>query len=97
MSLQGYYRKAKVLQEMGHVDESLQVFLHCLALDESFRQAKHEVELVRYFFMVAWLAASRSDLRGLLCSHIVRFQQTMVPMSFSKNPAICLTESECFC
>lgn len=55
LSFQGYYRKAKVLQEMGQVDESLQVFLHCLALDENFCQAKHEVELVRYdVFMVNW-------------------------------------------
>ncbi|XP_062379595.1 LON peptidase N-terminal domain and ring finger 1, like isoform X2 [Sardina pilchardus] len=45
-SPEGYYRKAKVLQEMGEVDESLQVFLHCLALDESFCQAKREVELI---------------------------------------------------
>ncbi|KAG5285701.1 hypothetical protein AALO_G00006410 [Alosa alosa] len=45
-SPEGYYRKAKVLQEMGEVDESLQVFLHCLALDENFCQAKREVELI---------------------------------------------------
>lgn len=32
---------------MGHVDDSLQVFLQCLALDENFHQAKQEVELVR--------------------------------------------------
>ncbi|KAL2098098.1 hypothetical protein ACEWY4_007305 [Coilia grayii] len=45
-SPEGYYRKAKVLQEIGQVDECLQVFLHCLALDESFGQAKHEVEMI---------------------------------------------------
>ncbi|XP_063075475.1 LON peptidase N-terminal domain and ring finger 1, like isoform X2 [Engraulis encrasicolus] len=45
-SPEAYYRKAKVLQEMGQVDESLQVFLHCLALDESYGQAKHEVEMI---------------------------------------------------
>ena len=45
--LQGYYQKAKVLQQMDQVDESLQVFLHCLALDEGFPRAKREVELVR--------------------------------------------------
>jgi len=33
---------------MGHVDESLQVFLQCLALDENFHQAKQEVEMVRW-------------------------------------------------
>lgn len=41
-----YFRKAKILQEMGCVDESLQVFLQCLALDENFHQAKREVELI---------------------------------------------------
>ncbi|XP_068079207.1 LON peptidase N-terminal domain and RING finger protein 1 isoform X2 [Danio rerio] len=43
---EGYFQKAKILQEMGHVDESLQVFLQCLALDENFHQAKREVELL---------------------------------------------------
>ncbi len=46
--LQGYFQKAKILQEMGHVDDSLQDFLQCLALDENFHQAKQEVELVRF-------------------------------------------------
>lgn len=45
-SPEGYFRKAKILQEMGHVDDSLQVFLQCLALDENFHQAKQEVELI---------------------------------------------------
>ncbi|KAG1972014.1 LON peptidase N-terminal domain and RING finger protein [Pimephales promelas] len=45
-SPEGYFRKAKLLQEMGHVDESLQVFLQCLALDENFHQAKQEVEMI---------------------------------------------------
>ncbi|TRY58148.1 hypothetical protein DNTS_014191 [Danionella cerebrum] len=43
---EGYFQKAKVLQEMGLVDESLQVFLQCLAFDENFHQAKREVELI---------------------------------------------------
>ncbi|KAL1270197.1 hypothetical protein QQF64_032486 [Cirrhinus molitorella] len=45
-SPEGYFQKAKILQEMGHVDESLQVFLQCLAVDENFHQAKREVELI---------------------------------------------------
>lgn len=45
-SPEGYFRKAKILQEMGHVDDSLQDFLQCLALDENFHQAKQEVELI---------------------------------------------------
>ncbi|XP_028833572.1 LON peptidase N-terminal domain and RING finger protein 1 [Denticeps clupeoides] len=45
-SPEGYFRKATVLQEMGRADESLQVFLQCLALDEGFSQAKCAVELI---------------------------------------------------
>ncbi|XP_051524340.1 LON peptidase N-terminal domain and RING finger protein 1-like [Myxocyprinus asiaticus] len=45
-SPEGYFCKAKILQEMGHVDESLQVFLQCLAIDENFHHAKQEVELI---------------------------------------------------
>uniref|UniRef100_A0A3B4Z4Z3 LON peptidase N-terminal domain and RING finger protein 1-like n=1 Tax=Stegastes partitus TaxID=144197 RepID=A0A3B4Z4Z3_9TELE len=40
------YRKAMVLHEMGQVDESLQVFLHCLAVDEDFPCAKRQVEKI---------------------------------------------------
>lgn len=38
-----------VLHEMGQVDESLQVFLHCLTIDEDFPGAKRKVEKVRDF------------------------------------------------
>lgn len=44
---QASFRKAMVLHEMGQVDESLQAFLHCLALDEDFPCAKRQVEKVR--------------------------------------------------
>lgn len=47
MPLQATFRKAVVLFEMGQVDKSLHVFLHCLALDESFPCAKRHVEKVR--------------------------------------------------
>lgn len=40
------YRKAMVLHEMGQVDESLQVFLQCLAVDEDFPCAKRQVEKI---------------------------------------------------
>uniref|UniRef100_A0A3B4H9N9 LON peptidase N-terminal domain and ring finger 1 n=1 Tax=Pundamilia nyererei TaxID=303518 RepID=A0A3B4H9N9_9CICH len=40
------FRKALVLHEMGQVDESLQVFLHCLAVDEDFPCAKRQVEKI---------------------------------------------------
>ncbi|CAB1426897.1 unnamed protein product [Pleuronectes platessa] len=40
------FRKAMVLHEMGQVDESLQVFLHCLSVDEDFPCAKRQVEKI---------------------------------------------------
>lgn len=42
-----------VLHEMGQVDESLKVFLHCLAVDEDFPCAKRQVEKVRGLTMSA--------------------------------------------
>ncbi|XP_068614597.1 LON peptidase N-terminal domain and RING finger protein 1-like [Brachionichthys hirsutus] len=41
-----FYRKAMVLHEMGQVDESLQAFLQCLAVDEDFPSAKRQVEKI---------------------------------------------------
>uniref|UniRef100_A0A3B3QVW4 LON peptidase N-terminal domain and ring finger 1 n=1 Tax=Paramormyrops kingsleyae TaxID=1676925 RepID=A0A3B3QVW4_9TELE len=40
---QGYFQKARILQEMGQVDDSLQVFLHCLLLDADFMPARRKV------------------------------------------------------
>ncbi|XP_038124973.1 LOW QUALITY PROTEIN: LON peptidase N-terminal domain and RING finger protein 1-like [Cyprinodon tularosa] len=45
-SAEALFRKAVVLYEMGQVDESLQVFLHCLTIDENFPDAKREVEKI---------------------------------------------------
>lgn len=45
-SAEAVFRKAMVLHEMGQVDESLQVFLQCLALDEDFPCAKRQVEKI---------------------------------------------------
>lgn len=45
-SAEATFRKAMVLFEMGQVDKSLQVFLHCLALDENFPCAKRHVEKI---------------------------------------------------
>ncbi|XP_068798915.1 LON peptidase N-terminal domain and RING finger protein 1 [Struthio camelus] len=39
-----YFRKGKVLHDSGFVGDALQLFLHCLALDEDFLPAKLEVE-----------------------------------------------------
>ncbi|KAM9792870.1 LON peptidase N-terminal domain and RING finger protein 1 [Neosynchiropus ocellatus] len=43
---EAFYWKAMVLHDMGQVDESLQVFLQCLALNEDFPRAKRQVEKV---------------------------------------------------
>ncbi|XP_041047136.1 LON peptidase N-terminal domain and ring finger 1, like isoform X2 [Carcharodon carcharias] len=43
---EGYFRKARVLYTMGLVDEAVQSFLQCLALDEDFTPAKVEVEKI---------------------------------------------------
>lgn len=45
-SAEALFRKAMVLHEMGQVDESLQVFLRCLAVDEDFPCAKRQVEKI---------------------------------------------------
>lgn len=45
-SAEALFRKAMVLHEMGQVDESLQVFLSCLAVDEDFPCAKRQVEKI---------------------------------------------------
>lgn len=41
-----YFRRGKVFHSAGSVDDALQLFLHCLALDEEFLPAKLEVEKV---------------------------------------------------
>ncbi|XP_028265171.1 LON peptidase N-terminal domain and RING finger protein 1 [Parambassis ranga] len=46
LSAEALFRKAMVLHEMGEVNESLQVFLHCLAVDEDFPCAKRQVEKI---------------------------------------------------
>ncbi|XP_041640834.1 LON peptidase N-terminal domain and ring finger 1, like [Cheilinus undulatus] len=45
-SAEAAFRKAMVLYEMGQVDESLQAFLQCLAVDEDFPRAKRQVEKI---------------------------------------------------
>lgn len=52
------FRKAMVLHEMGQVDESLQVFLQCLAVDEDFPCAKRQVEKVRAWRTYDWSAGA---------------------------------------
>lgn len=57
LPFQAMFRKAMVLYEMGQVDKSLQVFLQCLALDESFPSAKAHMEKVHRFGLCDALSA----------------------------------------
>ncbi|KAM7161577.1 LON peptidase N-terminal domain and RING finger protein 1-like isoform 2-T2 [Macrochelys suwanniensis] len=43
---EGYFRKGKVLLEMGQKSEALLQFHHCLALNPSFPAAQHEMEKI---------------------------------------------------
>ncbi|XP_061627074.1 LON peptidase N-terminal domain and ring finger 1, like isoform X2 [Phyllopteryx taeniolatus] len=45
-SAEALFQKATVLRETGRADESLQVFLKCLAVDEDFPCAKTQVEKI---------------------------------------------------
>ncbi|XP_007237027.3 LON peptidase N-terminal domain and ring finger 1, like [Astyanax mexicanus] len=62
-SLEGYFYKGKVLQEMGQVDESLQLFLQCLAVDENFLQAKQEVEKILHDLLSPACESMQASLR----------------------------------
>ncbi|XP_030206987.1 LON peptidase N-terminal domain and RING finger protein 1 isoform X2 [Gadus morhua] len=44
-SAEGFFQKAMVLHAMGQTDESLQVFLQCLAMDDNFTRARSQVEM----------------------------------------------------
>ncbi|MEE6461926.1 hypothetical protein FKM82_001450 [Ascaphus truei] len=41
-----YFKKARVLQDTGHMYESLQCYLQCLALDEEFALARSQIEKI---------------------------------------------------
>nr|XP_023670532.1 LON peptidase N-terminal domain and RING finger protein 1-like isoform X1 [Paramormyrops kingsleyae] len=69
---EGYFRKGNVLRKMGHVDDALQVFLHCLALDADFILARKEVEKILYDLLLpasadARLAQQVADLSSSSC------------------------------
>lgn len=86
---EGYFQKAKILQEMGHVDESLQVFLQCLALDENFHQAKREVELILHDLLAPASDNVKVGLRETThntCSHLR--SKTLVSENQEQNQQI---------
>lgn len=43
-SVEVVFCKAKLLKEMGRVDESVKLFLQCLCVDQDFQEARQEVE-----------------------------------------------------
>lgn len=86
---EGYFQKAQILQEMGHVDESLQVFLQCLALDENFHQAKREVELILHDLLAPASDNVKVGLRETThntCSHLR--SKTLVSENQDRNQQI---------
>ncbi|CAH2300239.1 LON peptidase N-terminal domain and RING finger 1 [Pelobates cultripes] len=46
-----YFKKAKILQDTGHMYESLTFYLQCLAMDEEFVWAKSEIEKILRDFL----------------------------------------------
>ncbi|XP_063776941.1 LON peptidase N-terminal domain and RING finger protein 1 isoform X2 [Pseudophryne corroboree] len=46
-----YFRKAKILQDTGHLYESLTTYLQCLAVDEEFTSAITEIEKILRDFL----------------------------------------------
>ncbi|KAJ8410943.1 hypothetical protein AAFF_G00179780 [Aldrovandia affinis] len=70
---EGYFRKGMILQEMGQVEESLQVLLLCLALDEHFTLAKKEVEKMVHQLLSPTKENVKVDLRESVqssCPHL---------------------------
>ncbi|XP_061743785.1 LON peptidase N-terminal domain and ring finger 1, like [Nerophis ophidion] len=61
-SAEALFLKAMVLQEMGEVDQSLQVLLDCLAVDEDFPCAKRQVEKI----LCSLLSSSGDDVKLVL-------------------------------
>lgn len=86
MPCQAVFRKAMVLHEMGQVDESLQVFLHCLALDEDFPCAKRQVEKVREFriWCYDWPPGSAGKDTGKILDSVI-ILKSGTHLSFSRS------------
>lgn len=72
-SPQVYFRRAKVFHSAGSVDDALQLFLHCLALDEGFLPAKLEVEKVLGVqIIIAWyLTVTFTVILYFQCLHFL--------------------------
>ena len=60
-ALQGFFRKGKVLLEMGQRAEALLVWEHCLTLSPHFHPARREMQKVRGPYS-----------GGVLCPHITQ-------------------------
>ncbi|KAJ6668613.1 hypothetical protein lerEdw1_012095 [Lerista edwardsae] len=70
-----YFRRAKILHNAGSIDDALQLFLHCLALDEGFVPAKLEVEKVlvietyyKVTLLISVLMLFSTYLLSILCN-----------------------------
>ncbi|KAG7461845.1 hypothetical protein MATL_G00195420 [Megalops atlanticus] len=78
-----YYRKGKILQEMNCTNDSLQVFLQCLALDEDFMPARKEVEKIVY------------DLVSPVCKNVkAGLQETALSSSPHTRSKVLVSEAQ---
>ncbi|OCT99525.1 LON peptidase N-terminal domain and RING finger protein 1 [Xenopus laevis] len=57
-----YYKKAKILQDSGHMYESLTFYLKTLALDETYEPARSEVEKI----LCDFLSPAQDSVEGIL-------------------------------
>ncbi|CAL8332552.1 unnamed protein product [Lota lota] len=68
-SAEGFFRKAMVLHAMGQTDESLQVFLQCLAIDDDFISARRQVEMILCDLLSTAGETVKEGLRATTQSH----------------------------
>lgn len=66
VSFQGFFRKGKVLLELGKQSEALLQFQHCLTLNSSFHAAQYEIEKVSALLWPSTLGLNVGSLIGLL-------------------------------
>ncbi|XP_059903223.1 LON peptidase N-terminal domain and ring finger 1, like isoform X2 [Gadus macrocephalus] len=68
-SAEGFFQKAMVLHAMGQTDESLQVFLQCLAMDDNFTRARSQVEMILCDLLSPAGETVKEGLRATTQSH----------------------------
>ncbi|XP_053359764.1 LON peptidase N-terminal domain and ring finger 1, like [Clarias gariepinus] len=72
-SIEVVFSKAKLLKEMGRVDESVKLFLQCLCVDQDFQDARQEVQNI---------------LRELLIPTCESFQESSEPSGLTRAQSL---------